>query len=306
MYFSLDLTVQDLFHGFGQHTELFLSGRLGRVFQHSGPRATSARCPMAGRPYLPIAQPAAHRLDRTLSGGLVATVAGFAIASAAYIGRANRGGAVARELGERRGPIRQLRMRHPSARCGSASTTRLSAVSSTTRGLEPGSTSQKACLSAAMRIGKLRIMLKVPASTPDRNGLMRVGWDWRWDWSWRERSRLTRLPLTLAVRAEHQPKHEHRAEDEIRTHPTEEHRLDDLQKPTATKENAKAIEAAPTAIGNHLPPLVLRRCARAVCNANAPTLAAITVNSSDTGRKLNRPSTSGETMIASKAASAKL
>jgi hypothetical protein len=67
--------------------------------------------------------------------------------------------------------------------------------------------------------------------------------------------------------------------------------------PTKMKENAKAIEVAPAAIGNHLS-LVRPRCDRAISHANAPRHAAIAVNSSDTGRKLNGPLISGEKMIA--------
>jgi hypothetical protein len=64
--------------------------------------------------------------------------------------------------------------------------------------------------------------------------------------------------------------------------------------PTAIKENAKLIEAAPAAIRSHLP--LLPR--RAASKANAPMLAAITVSNKDTGRKLNGPLTSGETAMA--------
>src|SRR6516225_8554633 len=57
-----------------------------------------------------------------------------------------------------------------------------------------------------------------------------------------------------------------------------------IKNPTTMKENANAIKTVPAAIGNQLP-LVLRRSARAVCNANAPMVAAITANSRDTERK---------------------
>ena len=78
-----------------------------------------------------------------------------------------------------------------------------------------------------------------------------------------------------------------------------------IKNPTTMKENANAIKTVPAAIGNHQP-LILRRCARAVRNANAPMVAAITANSKDTERK---PSGRGllpmETKIAPKEPSAR-
>src|SRR5260370_6766992 len=74
--------------------------------------------------------------------------------------------------------------------------------------------------------------------------------------------------------------------------------------PTAMKDNAKPMEAAPDTLRNHLsaPPL---RSVCAVPNANAPTLTAITTKSREIGRKLRGPLTSGETPISPNAPSAR-
>src|SRR5258708_29797252 len=74
-------------------------------------------------------------------------------------------------------------------------------------------------------------------------------------------------------------------------------------KPTARKESAKPSESVPDTVKNHLSGTPL--CgARAVRNANAPTLTAISTKSREIGRKLRGPLTSGESPISPKAPSA--
>ena len=65
--------------------------------------------------------------------------------------------------------------------------------------------------------------------------------------------------------------------------------------PTAKKETANPIDAAPATLKNH-PSEAPRRRICGVASANAPTLPAITTNSRETGRKLSGPLTSGETL----------
>src|SRR5580704_18238834 len=74
--------------------------------------------------------------------------------------------------------------------------------------------------------------------------------------------------------------------------------------PTAMKENAKPMEAAPETFKNHLSGPSLRGV-RAVPNANAPTLTAISTKSREIGRKLRGPLTSGEMPISPNAPSAR-
>src|SRR4051812_26661165 len=74
--------------------------------------------------------------------------------------------------------------------------------------------------------------------------------------------------------------------------------------PTAMKESAKPSETAPDTVKNHRSGAPL--CGvRAVPNANAPTLTAITTKSREIGRKLRGPLTSGETPISPNAPRAK-
>ena len=58
--------------------------------------------------------------------------------------------------------------------------------------------------------------------------------------------------------------------------------------PTAMKEQAKPMEAAPDTLRNHLSGAPLRSVC-AVAKANAPTLTAITTKSREIGRKLSSP-----------------
>jgi hypothetical protein len=74
--------------------------------------------------------------------------------------------------------------------------------------------------------------------------------------------------------------------------------------PTAMKESAKPIEAAPDTLKNHLAGAPLCSVCAAP-KANAPTLTAISTKSKEIGRKRKGPRTSGDTPISPNAPSAR-